>query len=138
MTSFKADIDSDPEHAAELARVAAYPQGPSRKLKADENDIFNEATDEPGAKQEVRNERALMVYNRVQHKLTGMYDEEIKKLISLILTAVCSGRDFNPEIALKVPEQVDKLILQSTSLENLCQCFSGWYVTYTKFAFPPC
>jgi FKBP12-rapamycin complex-associated protein len=98
--------DSDSDRAAELARVAAYPQGPSRKLKADENDIFNEATDEPGAKQEVRNERALLVYNRVQHKLTG--------------------RDFNPEIVLTVPEQVDKLILQSTSLENLCQCFSGW------------
>jgi hypothetical protein len=25
----------------ELTRVAAYPQGPLRKLKADENDIFN-------------------------------------------------------------------------------------------------
>jgi len=100
------DADSDSERAAELARAAAYPQGPMRKLKADENDIFNETTIEPGAKQEVRNERALLVYNRVQHKLTG--------------------RDFNPDIVLTVPEQVDKLILQATSLENLCQCFSGW------------
>lgn len=44
---------------------------------------------------------------------------------------VCSsyfitGRDFNPEVALNVQEQVEKLILQATSLENLCQCFSGW------------
>jgi len=97
--------ETDPERAAELARVAAHPQGPTRKLKADENDIFNEAQGEPGA-QEVRNERALFVYNRVQHKLTG--------------------RDFNPDVVLSVPAQVDKLILQSTSLENLCQCFSGW------------
>ena len=67
----KADSETDPDRAAELARVAAYPQGPNRKLKADENDIFNETTNEPGAKQEVRNERALLVYNRVQHKLTG-------------------------------------------------------------------
>ena len=44
----------------------AHPQAPTRRLKADENDIFNEA-------QEVRNERALAVYNRVQHKLTGEY-----------------------------------------------------------------
>jgi len=36
------------------------------------------------------------------------------------------GRDFKPNV-LKVEEQVDKLILQATSLENLCQCFSGWY-----------
>ncbi|KAI0046207.1 atypical/PIKK/FRAP protein kinase [Auriscalpium vulgare] len=90
---------SDSVRAAELARVTAYPQGPTRKLKADENDILNEA-------QEIRNERALAVYSRVQHKLTG--------------------RDFNPDITLPVPAQVDKLILQATSLENLCQCFSGW------------
>ncbi|PCH36202.1 atypical/PIKK/FRAP protein kinase [Wolfiporia cocos MD-104 SS10] len=83
----------------EMARAAAYPQGPIRKLKADENDIFNEH-------QETRNERALFVYNRVQHKLTG--------------------RDFNPDVVLSVAAQVDKLIIQATSLENLCQCFSGW------------
>lgn len=37
-----------------------------------------------------------------------------------------SGRDFNTEVALTVTAQVDKLIEQATSLENLCQCFSGW------------
>lgn len=30
-----------------------------------------DAIGEPGARQEVRNERALLVYNRVQHKVTG-------------------------------------------------------------------
>jgi FKBP12-rapamycin complex-associated protein len=34
-------VDSDPKHMADLARVAAYPQGPTRKLKADESHIFN-------------------------------------------------------------------------------------------------
>jgi FKBP12-rapamycin complex-associated protein len=29
------------DRAAEFARVAAHPQAPMRKLKADENDIFN-------------------------------------------------------------------------------------------------
>ena len=52
----------NPDRIGDLARP-----GPSRRLKADENDIFNEA-------QEVRNERALAVYNRVQHKLTGERD----------------------------------------------------------------
>jgi len=37
-----------------------------------------------------------------------------------------TGRDFGPGVGLPVPAQVDKLILQATSLENLCQCFSGW------------
>lgn len=72
--------------------MAAYPQAPTRKLKADESHIFNgmfsqlcspvgfnflhslEAEGQPGA-QEVRNERALFVYNRVQHKLTGEFVE---------------------------------------------------------------
>ncbi|KAI5120260.1 hypothetical protein M0805_004596 [Coniferiporia weirii] len=96
----------DSTRAEQLARVSGYPQGPTRKVKADENEIFNEAIGEPGARQEVRNERALFVYNRVQHKLTG--------------------RDFNPDTELSVPAQVEKLISQATSLENLCQCFSGW------------
>ena len=90
----------DPDRAVELARVAAHPQGPTRKMMADERDIFSDGV------QETRNEKALVVYNRVQHKLTG--------------------RDFNPLVSLNVPQQVEKLIQQATSLENLCQCFSGW------------
>lgn len=35
------DADVDPGRAAELAKVAAYPQAPTRRLHADENDIFN-------------------------------------------------------------------------------------------------
>ncbi|KAL9713509.1 phosphatidylinositol kinase- protein kinase tor1 [Leucoagaricus gongylophorus] len=97
--------ESDYDRAAELARAAAYPQGPSRKVKANEDQIFNETQGELGA-QEVRNERALFVFNRVQHKLTG--------------------RDFNPDVQLTVQEQIEKLVNQSTALENLCQCFSGW------------
>ncbi|THH04859.1 hypothetical protein EW145_g5218 [Phellinidium pouzarii] len=102
----RGDDTLDSARAEQLARVAGYPQGPTRKVKADENEIFNETIGEPGTRQEVRNERALFVYNRVQHKLTG--------------------RDFNPEVELIVPAQVEKLISQATSLENLCQCFSGW------------
>ena len=59
----------------DLAKVAQYGQGPNRKLKADENEIFNDTVGgETGAKHEVRNERALFVYNRVQNKLTGAGD----------------------------------------------------------------
>ena len=37
-----AETEMSPERAAETAtRAAAHPQGPIRKLKADENDIFN-------------------------------------------------------------------------------------------------
>ncbi|CAK5264818.1 unnamed protein product [Mycena citricolor] len=81
--------------------VSARPQGITRHLRTNENDIFNET-----GEQEVRNKQALQVFNRVQHKLTG--------------------RDFNEEVALSVPDQVQMLIQQAMSLENLCQCFAGW------------
>ncbi|KAJ7174943.1 phosphatidylinositol 3-kinase [Mycena crocata] len=93
------------DRPVELAWVSQRPQGVARPLRANENDIFNEAGGETGV-QEVRNKQALLVYNRVQHKLTG--------------------RDFDIDITLSVEDQVDKLIRQAMSLENLCQCFAGW------------
>ncbi|CEQ40386.1 SPOSA6832_01995, partial [Sporobolomyces salmonicolor] len=52
------------------------------------------------------NARAVQVVERVQQKLTG--------------------RDFKPTVVLSINDQVDKLIAQATSLENLSQCFIGW------------
>ena len=37
-----------------------------------------------------------------------------------------TGRDFDPKECLDVKKQVDYLILQATSNENLCQCYIGW------------
>ncbi|KAI9292042.1 hypothetical protein K502DRAFT_104842, partial [Neoconidiobolus thromboides FSU 785] len=62
--------------------------------------------DDKTNKSENLNQRAVTVINRVNNKL--------------------SGRDFNPNTTLDVPQQVQKLILQATSLENLCQCYIGW------------
>ena len=51
--------------------------------------------------------RALEVINRIQSKL--------------------NGRDFqNIDGCLSVEEQVDRLITEATSVENLCQLFVGW------------
>jgi FKBP12-rapamycin complex-associated protein len=91
-------LTGDSSRTSDLSRVNAYVQEPFRRQTADENTILNEAQE--------RNDRALAVLNRVQHKLTG--------------------RDFDPNVVLTAQDQVDKLILQATSLENLCQCFSGW------------
>ena len=53
---------------------------------------------------EALNEKALAVMARVQDKL--------------------SGEDFGPR--LDVADQVDRLILQATDVQNLCQSFVGW------------
>ncbi|EWC44191.1 phosphatidylinositol 3-kinase tor2 [Drechslerella stenobrocha 248] len=55
---------------------------------------------------QTQNSRALAVLSRVKDKLTG--------------------HDFRPSEELAVPDQVDKLLQQATSLENLCQLYVGW------------
>lgn len=55
------------------------------------------------------NNRAIEVINRIQAKLTGrdfLINDE--------------GEDFTIE------QQVDRLIKEATSIENLCQLFPGW------------
>jgi FKBP12-rapamycin complex-associated protein len=60
---------------------------------------------EGNANEEALNEKALKVIRRVQDKL--------------------SGTDLD-ETTLDVPDQVQRLIVQATSSENLCQLFIGW------------
>ncbi|KAI5299430.1 phosphatidylinositol kinase- protein kinase tor1 [Ascosphaera atra] len=55
---------------------------------------------------EVQNARAVQVLSRVKEKLTG--------------------HDFKPNEELSVGDQVDKLLVQATSVENLCQHYIGW------------
>ncbi|KAF8468992.1 armadillo-type protein [Kalaharituber pfeilii] len=57
-------------------------------------------------KPEAQNARALTVLKRVKDKLTGY--------------------DFKEKEELSIPDQVDKLIQQATSLECLCQHYIGW------------
>ena len=55
-------------------------------------------------KEEALNEKALKVIRRVQDKLTGTDFQE----------------------SMDVPDQVQRLIVEATSSENLCQLFIGW------------
>ncbi|KAI8609347.1 hypothetical protein BC830DRAFT_1151012 [Chytriomyces sp. MP71] len=55
---------------------------------------------------EVLNEHAVSVIARVSKKL--------------------AGKDFNTRCPLDIPAQVQRLIEEATSLENLCQGFIGW------------
>ena len=64
------------------------------------------------AHEEALNEKALKVIRRVQDKLTGTDFPDQNEL----------GEP------LDVVDQVQRLIVQATSVENLCQLFIGWYV----------
>ncbi|KAF8978704.1 phosphatidylinositol kinase- protein kinase tor1 [Entomortierella lignicola] len=61
---------------------------------------------EVNAQPEQLNQRAVTILNRITNKLTG--------------------KDFKPDEILDVPSQVEKLIRQATSTENLCQCWFGY------------
>ena len=52
------------------------------------------------------NEKALRALIRIKHKL--------------------KGTDFNAKKPLKVNEQVDRLIKEAISHENICQSWPGW------------
>eukprot|EP01155_Anaeramoeba_flamelloides_P032898 Anaeramoba_flamelloidesa953_77.p1 GENE.a953_77~~a953_77.p1 ORF type:complete len:672 (-),score=168.70 a953_77:7-1956(-) len=59
-----------------------------------------------GINGEDENERARSIVKRIKDKLTG--------------------RDFDSKKSLDVKEQVEMLIDEATSIENLCQCYIGW------------
>jgi len=78
--------------------------GPNRRAMLNEDEILSDTT--TVMNREFRNERALAVYSRVEDKLTG--------------------RDFGAQYLLSAPEQVERLVNEATSNENLCQLFHGW------------
>jgi len=86
---------------------------PQRRVVANESELIQRENTQPDA----INELAIQVLNRVQSKLTGIMLGDLLLIL---------GRDFKPTVELNVPTQVDKLIEQAHSLENLCILYVGW------------
>ena len=68
--------------------------------------------------QEELTEKAVAVIHRVVDKLTGLDFQDNLQTEENMAT--------NRVIALPIPEQIDRLIKQATSNENLSTCFIGW------------
>ena len=77
-----------------------------KRMENDERQIFNQYEENDEIDLEELNKIAQIVLDRIQDKL--------------------SGTDFNPEIIYDVKSQIDKLIQQATSNENLAQSYLGW------------
>ncbi|ELU37824.1 phosphatidylinositol 3-kinase tor2 [Rhizoctonia solani AG-1 IA] len=101
----------------------AIAQGPNRKMRADENIIF----DGKSRSSFVRLSVWLIVCIETAGE-TGATQEDINERHSFVqrLTNLLLGRDFDPEVVLSVEDQVMRLIEQATSYENLCVAFFGW------------
>ncbi|KAI6713291.1 hypothetical protein JHW43_004164 [Diplocarpon mali] len=93
------------EHIAQDPTPAPGGPPPSRP-RARTNSTSQGAPPEGIDVQETQNERAMQVLNRVKEKLTG--------------------HDFKPDEELTYILQVDKLLIEATKLENLCQHYIGW------------
>ena len=55
--------------------------------------------------------------------------EELEKVSKFIFSRIedkLNGKDFFDKKEYDVKDQVDTLINQATSVENLCQLFAGW------------
>ena len=101
-------MDADIPPTALMAQdPTAAPGGPpSSRPRARTNSTTQGANGPDGDVAETQNERAVQVLNRVKEKLTG--------------------HDFKPDEELTYILQVDKLLIEATKLENLCQHYIGW------------
>jgi len=84
----------------------AAPGGPPSSRPRARTNSTAQGTGPEADMAETQNERAVQVLNRVKEKLTG--------------------HDFRPDEELTYILQVDKLLIEATKLENLCQHYIGW------------
>ncbi|KAK4259382.1 hypothetical protein QN277_005720 [Acacia crassicarpa] len=91
-----------------------------------------QAVNQLGDANEVLNERALVVMARMSHKLTGRDFSTCSSVSSGFIqhavdhSYLISGDTREVDHGLSVKLQVQKLIDQATSHENLCQNYVGW------------
>lgn len=76
----------------------------SRRVRRDAE--ISRLEDESINRPEAINAGALNVISRVSNKLTG--------------------RDFKTSVSLDVSSQVDRLVVEASNIENLCQAYIGW------------
>lgn len=99
-------FDLPTQTIAERTGIELPLTNPSELLRKGAITVEEAAKMEMEQNTEIRNARAMMVLRRINDKLTG--------------------NDFRKSDSLDIPDQVDKLIQQATSVENLCQHYIGW------------
>ncbi|XP_024379368.1 serine/threonine-protein kinase TOR [Physcomitrium patens] len=101
-------------------RTSNIPSPPQRGAR--ERELL-QALGQLGDANEVLNERAVAVMARMSNKLTG-HDFMPTSTASHLLEPRGDGRELEPGLSVKT--QVQKLITQAMSHENLCQSYVGW------------
>jgi phosphatidylinositol kinase/protein kinase (PI-3 family) len=117
------DIQSMAANLGTSSRIASIARGASDRVTIEgslgrsrldrsmrQREVMSLLGEDGNVNEEALNEKALRVIKRVQDKLTG----------------TDFGNVSSPEEPLQVSDQVQRLIVQATSTENLCQLFIGW------------
>jgi FKBP12-rapamycin complex-associated protein len=99
-------MDANIPPSALGADPTTVPGGPPASRPRARTNSTTHGINENTEAQESQNDRAVQVLMRVKEKLTG--------------------RDFKPDDELSYIVQVDKLLIEATKLENLCQHYIGW------------
>lgn len=100
-------LDADVAPSELMANVESSAPPMARNRARTNSSTIPEGAQANGAEErESQNARAIEVLDRVSQKLTG--------------------RDFKPNEELDIINQVNKLIIEATKLENLCQHYIGW------------
>ena len=100
-----------------------YINSPKKKKKVEKMEI-NEEKDE---KKKMENDER-QIFN-IYEENDEIESEELNKIAKMVLERInnkLSGTDFYPDIVYEVKEQVDKLINEAISYENLAQSYLGW------------
>eukprot|EP01122_Echinamoeba_exundans_P010671 TRINITY_DN4046_c0_g1_i4.p1 TRINITY_DN4046_c0_g1~~TRINITY_DN4046_c0_g1_i4.p1 ORF type:complete len:2948 (+),score=528.09 TRINITY_DN4046_c0_g1_i4:172-9015(+) len=120
---------NQPATAAAPVASTAEPDAAAPSAETDDKGAAPEAPLPHGAPRQDMSARVLAVINRVSNKLTGRdFDRTIRQgpSGSTFVLPPTPGVAVATSRPLTVTEQVHRLILQATSVENLCQCYIGW------------
>ena len=103
------------------------PEIPVYKEKEKNENIEENMEKENEEKKRIeKEERQLLNYYEEKDEIEF---EELNKIAQIILNRISeklNGTDFNNDKPLSIKEQIDRLINQATSNENLAQSFLGW------------
>ena len=100
-------FDLPPEKIMKLTGIDLLSvSGEDKNMRSGDGKDENSGGETSKYAQELRNARAIMVLKRISDKLVG--------------------NDIKDQVHLDIPEQVDRLMREATSIENLCQHYIGW------------
>jgi phosphatidylinositol kinase/protein kinase (PI-3 family) len=108
--------------AADMVLEGSMARSRIERASMRQRELMSLLEDGGAAHEEALNEKALKVIRRVQDKLTGTDFPDNGSGVD----HSNSGHSGGGGDPLDVPDQVQRLIIQATSSENLCQLFIGW------------